>query len=64
MSRTVPSPDRPFSPLLFIQPAVIQILQIIGLGTHHGQFAVFNGSELVDAAGSGSAGNPDADFTL
>lgn len=31
MSRTVPSPDRPFSPLLFIQPAVIQILQIIGL---------------------------------
>lgn len=31
MSRIVPSPDRPFSPLLFIQPAVIQILQIIGL---------------------------------
>ena len=31
MSRTVPSPDRPFSQLLFIQPAVIQILQIIGL---------------------------------
>src|SRR5690606_16494123 len=31
MSRIVPSPDRPFSPLLFIQPAVIQILQFIGL---------------------------------
>ncbi|MDM1323030.1 MULTISPECIES: DUF2157 domain-containing protein [Acinetobacter] len=31
MSKTVPKPDHPFSPLLFIQPAVIQILQIIGL---------------------------------
>lgn len=31
MSKTVTKPDHPFSPLLFIQPAVIQILQIIGL---------------------------------
>lgn len=31
MSKTVLKPDHPFSPLLFIQPAVIQILQIIGI---------------------------------
>ncbi|WP_216933842.1 DUF2157 domain-containing protein [Acinetobacter sp. BY484] len=31
MSRTVLKSDHPFSPLLFIQPAVIQILQIIGI---------------------------------
>ncbi|MCO8090674.1 DUF2157 domain-containing protein [Acinetobacter pseudolwoffii] len=31
MSKTVTKPDHPFSPPLFIQPAVIQILQIIGL---------------------------------
>ena len=31
MSKTLQKSDHPFSPLLFIQPAVIQILQIIGL---------------------------------
>lgn len=31
MSKTLSKSDHPFSPLLFIQPGVIQILQIIGL---------------------------------